>query len=541
VDYQIILVPNDNYWEWVRACREYVMTYGPNLTEDPGVAARYMAPQQVITFPSMPGAYVQSDDMVRWFDENYPGVRVDPISTDSPAGLEAEFRERIAAHDRYGQKRRPFYLVWPTDYPVVTQGYGANPQIYSRFGVPAHEGLDIRALTNTNVYACFDGTVYDVHQDPKDHAYGIHVRIRHRDGYRTVYGHLARSLVSVGEEVREGQMIGKADSTGASSGAHLHLTLKQDGATARAETDYPKDIIDPTPFMIWPENRARKSAKSAVWVAERCLLGACGRVGGSLLEEDYACIQAARLEAMLLPMEEGEKAVARLRAINPAMLIAVTLSHDLSSDPVSPQAFVQAVRPHLERWAVAGILHFQVHTNPNLLRQGWRRTWQSGSEFAAWFSQVIQSLRGIVPGASYGFPGVAPGDTVSGQRAHSMDFLLAAENAVQAADWLGVNCFWTEPAGALTTQGAGLLEECRRLFPDKVLLVTEFGNASRSADPIEKARQYLDFHTAAGRIQTVGATFGYALSSAGGNPGLAWRAEGEPISRLAERIGQRPA
>jgi murein DD-endopeptidase MepM/ murein hydrolase activator NlpD len=539
MDYQIILLPNDNYWEWVRACREYVMTYGPNLTADPGVAARYMTPRQVITFPNMPGAYVQSDDMVRWFDENYPGVRVDPVATDAPDGLEAEFRERIAAHDRYGQKRRPFYLVWPTDYPVVTQSYGANPQIYSRYGVPAHEGLDIRALTNTNVYACFDGAVYEVHKNAKDHAYGIHVRIRHRDGYRTVYGHLARALVSVGEEVREGQLIGKADSTGASAGAHLHLTLKQDGATARGETEYPKDIIDPTPFMVWPENRVRKSAKSATWVAERCLLGACGRVGGSLLDEDYTCIQNARVEAVLLQMEETEKAVARLRAIHPSMLVAVTLSQDLSGAPVSPEDFCQAVRPHLERWAAAGMVHFQVHTNPNLLRQGWRRTWQSGSEFAGWFSRVVHALREIAPGASYGFPGLAPGDTVSGQRANSTDFLLAAENAAQEADWLGVNCFWSEPAGALSLQGVGLLEEYRSLFPDKLLLVTEFGNASHSADPAEKARQYVDFHTAVSRIQNVGAAFGYALSSAVGNPGLAWRAEGESTSRLAEQLGKR--
>jgi murein DD-endopeptidase MepM/ murein hydrolase activator NlpD len=116
--------------------------------------------------------------------------------------------------------------------------------------------------------------------EPKDHPYGIHVRIRHRDGYRTVYGHMARALVSPGEEVREGQVIGKADSTGASAGAHLHLTLKRDGATARGETSYPKDIIDPTPFMVWPENRIRKSAKAASWAAEHCLLGVCGQTGG---------------------------------------------------------------------------------------------------------------------------------------------------------------------------------------------------------------------------------------------------------------------
>ena len=539
MDYQILLLPNEDYWGWVRACREYVMTYGPNLTGDPGTAARYMAPRQVITFPAATGAYPQANDLARWFEEHFPGVRLDPVVTESPAGLEAEFRERIAAHDRYGQKRRPFYLIWPTDYPVVTQRFGANPQIYSRFGVPAHEGLDLRALTNTNVYSCFDGVVYEVHKNPKDHPYGIHVRILHRDGYRTAYGHLARALVSLGEEVREGQVIGKADSTGASAGAHLHLTLKRDGATARGETTYPKDIIDPTPYMVWPENRLRRSAKSAAWAAEHCLLGVCGRTGSPLLEEDFACIQAARLEAVLLPMEEADKAVARLRAIHPGMLIAVTLSHDLSDAPVSPDDFIQAVCPHLERWARKGVVHFQIHTNPNLQGQGWRRTWQTGSEFSGWFSSVVRGLRKIVPGGSYGFPGLSPGDTVSGQRADAMDFLLAAENAAQEADWLGVNCFWTEAAGVLTSQGVGLIEEYRDLFPGKLLLVTEFGNASIGVDPEEKARQYLGFHAAAGRIPNVGAAFGYALSSTAGNPGLAWRPEGEAGSRLIERIGQR--
>jgi murein DD-endopeptidase MepM/ murein hydrolase activator NlpD len=540
MDYQILLLPSEGYWEWVRACRDYVMTYGPSLTADPETAARYMAPRQVITFPAVLGAYPQANDLARWFEEQHPGVRLDPVVTDAPAGLSAELGERINAHDRYGQKRRPFYMIWPTDYPVITQRFGANPQIYSRFGVPAHEGLDIRALTNTNIYSCFDGVVYEVHQNPKDHPYGIHVRLRHRDGYRTVYGHLARVLVSPGEEVREGQVIGKADSTGASAGAHLHLTLKRDGATARGETSYPKDIIDPTPYMVWPENRIRKSAKTASWAAEHCLLGVCGRTGGPLLDEDFSAIQAARLEAVLLPMEERETAVARLRAIHPGMLIGVTLSADFSDGPTSPDEFLDVVRAHLERWAHTGVVHYQVHSNPNLQWGGWRRTWQGGAEFANWFSRVLRGLRDLLPGGSFGFPGLSPGDTVTGQRANSMDFLFAAEAAVQGADWLGVNCYWSESGGALSPQGVGLLEEYRGLFPDKLLLVTEFGNASSGVDPAEKARQYVDFHAAASRMPNVGAAFGYVLSSASDDPGLAWRRDGEASSPLVRRIGERP-
>jgi hypothetical protein len=90
---------------------------------------------------------------------------------------------------------------------------------------------------------------------------------------------------------------------------------------------------------------------------------------------------------------------------------------------------------------------------------------------------------------------------------------------VQEADWLGVNCHWTESGGALSLQGAGLLEEHRGLFPDKLLMVTEFGNASSGVDPAEKARQYVDFHAAASRLPNVGAAFGYVLLTTTRPPG----------------------
>jgi len=540
VEYQIILLPNGDYWGWVRASREYVMAYGPNLTGDPDVAGRYLAPGQVITFPTAPGAYPQASDLTRWFEQHYPGIRLDPIATDAPDGLEAEFRERLAAHDRYGQKRRPFYLAWPTDYPVITQRFGANPQIYSRFGVPAHEGLDIRALTNTNVCSCFDGVVYEVHTNAKDHPYGIHVRILHRDGYRTVYAHLARALVSLGEEVTEGQPIGKADSTGASAGAHLHLTLKRDGATARGETTYPKDILDPTPFMVWPENRVRKSSKAPDWAAGRCLVGVCGRAGGPMQDDDFRAVRIGRLDAILLPMEEPESTIVELRAFHPGMLIAVTLHADLSGEPVSPAKFVDAVRPYAERWGGRGVVHFQVQPNPNLQLDGWRRSWSGGAEFGAWWLDVVGGLQPVVPGASFGFPGLSQGNSVPGHRAHAMDFLLAAEAAAQAADWIGVNAFWTDTNGATSAQGIGLVEEYRRLFPDKLLMVTEFGNPSDAGRPEDKARQVVDFCVAARKVPNLGAVFGFILSAANGHSGLAWRREGDAGMTFMEVIGNRP-
>ncbi len=211
LDYQVILLPKRDYWQWVRACSKYVVAFGANLTDDPQTAIGYMAPGQVITFPAGDGIFADHADTLGWLQEAAPGIRLDPLDVKSHKDLKAALKQRLEDDDRYGQKQRPFYLLWPTDYPVITQAFGANPQIYKRFGMPGHEGLDIRALTNTNVYACAGGTVYEVHTNPKDHPYGIHVRLRHKDGYRTVYGHLARALVSVGQAVEAGQVLGKAD------------------------------------------------------------------------------------------------------------------------------------------------------------------------------------------------------------------------------------------------------------------------------------------------------------------------------------------
>lgn len=139
---------------------------------------------------------------------------------------------------------------------VVTQPFGANPGAYSRFGLPGHEGLDLRAPAGVEVLAAANGTAFE---EPAQvalgikHAYGIHVRLRHevgQDVYHTIYAHLAVAKVKPGDTVQAGQVIGLADSTGNSSGSHLHFAMKKVGATAARETNYPRDLIDPSPFLL---------------------------------------------------------------------------------------------------------------------------------------------------------------------------------------------------------------------------------------------------------------------------------------------------
>lgn len=522
MDFQIILLPENNYWSWVKACRPYVMAYGANLTSDRLTAANYMAPRQVISFPSSQRLASEVGDLKAWFEEHHTGIRLDPIEADVPSELEQALKVRLEAKDRYGQRQRPFYLLWPTDYAVITQPFGANPEIYTRFGMPGHEGIDFRALPYTEVYCCADGEVYRVHTNPQTHAYGIHVRVRHAMGYRTVYGHLAQAHVSVGEVVRAGQVIGRADSTGASTASHLHMTLKQDGATARKETTYPKDVIDPTPYMVWPESGG-KGLSQPDWAAGRCLIGFHGRVGGQLEEADFRLLAKAQVEAVKVDCREPSESIDRLRSLRPGLLLMARLGTDLSGDPVSPQEFVSRVAPDAERLYAKGLRYFEVLSAPNLHLEGWNRSWRNGGEFGRWYLKAIDRLQRLLPQAKFGFPGLTPGPSVSGWRQDPLSFLEAADEAAASADWIGAICVWTSEGGMRSFDGGRCYLHLRNRYPEKLIFITEFNNPAPNVDRQTKARQYREYFRMLRSEPAVGAAFLFPLSAREGYGAVAAR------------------
>jgi hypothetical protein len=139
------------------------------------------------------------------------------------------------------------FEVWPTKYRRITQHFGVNRSNYAQFGLPGHDGVDIHAPSGSEVYCVAPGEVFRVHDNPSGHNYGIHVRVAHQDGYKTIYGHLQKVFVRVGQIVDAGTLLGLADSTGNSFGTHLHLGLKQDGVN---DGRWPYNLIDPTPFLL---------------------------------------------------------------------------------------------------------------------------------------------------------------------------------------------------------------------------------------------------------------------------------------------------
>jgi len=142
-----------------------------------------------------------------------------------------------------------YFENWPCDSRKVNWGnpFGARPEYYGKWGLPGHEGLDIITKDRDPIYAVADGIIYRVEKDETASNYGIHVRIEHIDYHKTIYAHLAETAteIAVGEFVAAGTLIGYADSTGNSSGTHLHFTLK----APYAPWNWPGDQIDPWPYL----------------------------------------------------------------------------------------------------------------------------------------------------------------------------------------------------------------------------------------------------------------------------------------------------
>lgn len=108
-------------------------------------------------------------------------------------------------------------------YPSGGFGYRMDPFNGQR---EFHPGIDISAPLGSKVTAAADGTVFFARRKL---GYGKLVRIRHRFGISTRYGHLDRFSVQSGQTVKKGDIIGYVGSTGRSTGPHLHYEVRFNG------------------------------------------------------------------------------------------------------------------------------------------------------------------------------------------------------------------------------------------------------------------------------------------------------------------------
>ena len=129
--------------------------------------------------------------------------------------------------DATGKSVRKEFLRSPLPYAAPITSRFSSSRLHPIYKVyRAHYGVDFGAPIGTPVRATGDGVV---ESSGWMGGGGKTIKVRHANGYATMYMHLSRILVNRGERVRMGQTIGRVGSSGDSTGPHLDYRILQNG------------------------------------------------------------------------------------------------------------------------------------------------------------------------------------------------------------------------------------------------------------------------------------------------------------------------
>lgn len=124
--------------------------------------------------------------------------------------------------------------IVPVPYYTLTSVFGMRLHpVYGEYR--PHQGIDMACAEGTPIYASRGGQVEIAVYSTTA---GNYVQINHGDGYRSVYMHMTHYIVSAGQYVAQGQIIGYVGNTGVSKGNHLHFGISLNGT-----------YINPYPFI----------------------------------------------------------------------------------------------------------------------------------------------------------------------------------------------------------------------------------------------------------------------------------------------------
>lgn len=205
---------------------------------------------------------LDTDDLSTWPEQDLENVRegiIDDIKT-----IVADYMDENNSYLAVGTGTQYW---WPIGSQETSSDGGVliasgNPEftyISSYFGMRyhpihqdyrVHEGIDIPGtMESTNIIAALDGTVIrtvnacdSINSRGCGGGYGNYIEILDTKGNTNIYAHMALNTqtVTVGDTVVQGQVIGKVGSSGDSTGAHLHFTIKVNGVAVD-----PLDYVDP--------------------------------------------------------------------------------------------------------------------------------------------------------------------------------------------------------------------------------------------------------------------------------------------------------
>jgi murein DD-endopeptidase MepM/ murein hydrolase activator NlpD len=126
-------------------------------------------------------------------------------------------------------KLPPVQLNWPLERPEITNYFGWRKK-------RMHDGVDLRAPVGTPIFSAAKGRV--IYASSKMRGYGKLIIVDHGEGWSTLYAHLSKIQVKVGQTVKALDQIGLSGKTGRTRGPHLHFELRR-GA----------DPVDPVLFF----------------------------------------------------------------------------------------------------------------------------------------------------------------------------------------------------------------------------------------------------------------------------------------------------
>ena len=153
-----------------------------------------------------------------------------------------------------GESLRKAFLRSPLEFSRVTSGFSAYRFHPILQNWRAHKGVDFAAPTGTPVLATADGAVQFL---GRQNGYGNVIELRHHQQYGTLYGHLSRMAegLSVGDQVKQGEVIGYVGMTGLATGPHLHYEFR----IAGVHNDPLGDAL-PVAFPVSAQFKARFDA-----------------------------------------------------------------------------------------------------------------------------------------------------------------------------------------------------------------------------------------------------------------------------------------
>ena len=138
-----------------------------------------------------------------------------------------------AAMNEYDYKKAMGTLfIYPTS-GRLSSGFGYRPDPFTghrRF----HNGIDLANASGTRIAATMSGRVADVGDRPT--GYGKYVIIKHSNGYQSLYGHMSKITVRVGQYVSQNEKIGEMGNTGRSTGPHLHFSIYKNNSPVNPKT-----------------------------------------------------------------------------------------------------------------------------------------------------------------------------------------------------------------------------------------------------------------------------------------------------------------